>query len=78
MMRGMLHTHQSHGIRYFAKNLGVAVGLVLIWRGIWYVLDALDSILFGGNHLWSAVFGIALGVFILYIPDKDLKELEKL
>jgi len=72
------HKSAHHGLGYFVKNLGVAVGLVLIWRGLWYVLDALDLMLFGGNHLWSAIFGIALGICILYIPDKDLKELEKL
>ncbi len=35
-------------VRYFAKNIAVAIGLVLIWRGMWY------------------------------LPDKDLKEIEKL
>jgi hypothetical protein len=42
------------------------------------VLDLLDVMVFGGNHLWSGIVGIALGILILYIPDKDLKELEKL
>lgn len=67
-----------HGLRYFVKNIGIAVGLVLIWRGIWYVLDALDFMFLNGNHLWSGIVGIIVGVLILYIPDKDLKELEKL
>ncbi|MEK7599392.1 MAG: hypothetical protein AAB474_03020 [Patescibacteria group bacterium] len=63
---------------YLAKNLSVVIGLVLIWRGIWYVLDGLDKILFSGSHALSAVAGIILGLIILYIPDKDLKEIEKL
>lgn len=67
-----------HGFRYFLKNISIAVGLVLIWRGIWYVLDAFDFLFLAGNHLWSGLVGIALGILILYIPDKDLKELEKL
>ena len=67
-----------HGVGYFAKNLGIAVGLVLIWRGMWYVLDALDLMFLGGNHLWSALVGIVVGVLILYVPDRDLKELAKL
>jgi hypothetical protein len=65
-------------IAYLAKNLGIIVGIVLIWRGIWYVLDALDKVLFDGSHLVSAVLGVVLGFLILYLPDKDLKEIEKL
>lgn len=64
--------------QYFAKNIFVAIGLVLIWRGIWSLLDALDYWLFGGNHVWTAVMGIFVGLMILYLPDKDLKEIEKL
>lgn len=65
-------------LRYFAKNIFVVIGLVLIWRGIWYVLDAIDLQMFMGSHFWTAFGGIALGILILYIPDKDLKEIEKL
>lgn len=65
-------------IRYFAKNIFVVIGLVLIWRGIWYVLDFIDTAIFGGSHVYTALGGIALGLAILYLPDKDLKEIEKL
>ncbi len=65
-------------IRYFAKNTSIVIGLVMIWRGIWYVLDSLDALAFGGQHLVTAIGGIVLGLLILYLPDKDLKELEKL
>lgn len=68
----------SHPIRYFAKNLGIIVGIVLIWRGIWELLDHLDKIVFGGSHLYTAVLGIIAGFLILYLPDHDLKEIEKL
>jgi hypothetical protein len=63
---------------YVARNLSIAVGLVLIWRGTWYVLDWIDLTVFGGNHMWTALGGIILGLVVLYVPDKDLKELEKL
>lgn len=59
-------------------NLSTVVGVVLIWRGIWYVLDKLDIWLFGASHTWTALGGIVLGLIILYLPDKDLKEIEKL
>lgn len=65
-------------IRYFGKNLSIVVGVVMIWRGIWYILDAVDTLLFDGQHIVTALGGIAIGLVILYVPDRDLKELEKL
>lgn len=65
-------------LQYFAKNIFVVVGLVLIWRGIWHVLDELDVLFFEGAHLYTAIGGIIVGLAILYIPDRDLKEIEKL
>lgn len=65
-------------LSYFARNLSIVIGLVLIWRGIWYILDWLDSMFFAGNHIWTALGGIIFGLIILYIPDKDLKEIGKL
>lgn len=67
-----------HRLSYFASSFGVVLGLVLIWRGIWYVLDSIDRNLFGGDHLVTAFIGIVLGFLVLYLPDKDLKELRKL
>lgn len=65
-------------LQYLAKNISIVIGLVLIWRGIWYILDELDKWLFSGSHTWSALIGIIVGLIILYLPDKDLKEIEKL
>jgi membrane associated rhomboid family serine protease len=65
-------------IAYLTRTISVVIGLVLIWRGIWYVLDGIDQWIFGGSHIWTAIFGIIIGLLILYIPDKDLKEIEKL
>ena len=65
-------------LSYLAKNISIVVGLVLIWRVIWYVLDGLDMWLFGGNHTWTGLAGVIIGLIILYIPDKDLKEIQKL
>ena len=63
---------------YFYKNLATVIALVLIWRGIWYSLDFIDRIFFGEGHLYTAVGGIIIGLIILYLPDHDLKEIEKL
>jgi hypothetical protein len=65
-------------MRYFAKNMSIVIGLVMIWRGIWYVLDFFDSLFFDGQHIVTAIGGIIVGLIILYLPDKDLKEIEKL
>lgn len=63
---------------YFLRTFSIVVGLVLIWRGIWYVLDAIDLLFLNGSHIFTAVGGIIAGLVILYWPDKDLKEIEKL
>lgn len=60
------------------KNFSIALGILLIWRGLWYVLDWVDLTLFLDNHMYTAVAGIIIGTIILYLPDKDLKELGKL
>lgn len=69
---------ENLNFRYITKNLSVVIGLVLIWRGIWYVLDYLDIALFGGSHAYTAIGGIVVGLLILYLPDGDLKEISKL
>jgi hypothetical protein len=73
------HRKGKHATSYFLKNLGTIVGIVLIWRGIWHVLDAVDIAIIGDEtHLVTAIGGIIVGFLVLYIPDGDLKEIEKL
>lgn len=64
--------------KYFVRTLSIITGLVLVWRGIWHILDAMDIYIFDGNRLWTAVGGVIFGILMLYIPDHDLKEIEKL
>lgn len=65
-------------LHYLAKNMVIVIGLVLIWRGIWHILDGVDIYLLDGNKMITAFGGIALGLLMLYLPDKDLKEIQKL
>lgn len=65
-------------IAAITQSLSLVIGLVLIWRGIWYVLDWVDKILFEESHVITAVGGILLGLVILWLPDGDLKEIQKL
>ncbi len=74
----MSKTNIGEFIPYLAKNMTVVVGLVLVWRGVWYILDGLDFIFLSGNHFISGILGVILGLLLLYIPDKDLKEIQKL
>ena len=74
MARRRLH----HRLSYFTSSFALVVGLVLIWRGVWYILDFIDLTFFGDSHILSTVGGIILGFLILYLPDRDLKEIRKL
>ena len=72
----MIKKHKD--LKYFIRTLSIVVGLVMVWRGVWYVLDKVDVLLFGVYNHWTGLLGIILGVLLLYIPDRDLKEIEKL
>lgn len=65
-------------VSYFSKNFAIVIGLVLIWRGVWEILDKIDIVFFQGDYLWTAMGGIVLGFLILYLPDHDLKEIQQL
>lgn len=69
---------KEHPIRYVSQNLMIVTGLVLIWRGVWHLLDAVDIYLLGGNPFVTTVLGIIVGFALLYLPDHDLKEIEQL
>jgi len=69
---------QHPGWQYFTKNISIAIGIIFIWRGIWVLLDLLDNVLFGDNHIITAIGGIIIGIAILYVPDRNLKALERL
>lgn len=74
----MVQKRRHHHLAYFTSSFAIVLGLVLVWRGIWYVFDTIDKAYFGGSHLVTAVAGIIAGLLILYLPDKNLKELRKL
>lgn len=42
------------------------------------MLDLIDELVFGGNHIATAIGGIVVGILMLYLPDKNLKALERL
>ncbi len=76
-MRKAAHAPENHTLSYFVRNLNIVIGLVLVWRGIWHLLDIVEAAL-GVNKILAAGFGIILGIVLLYAPDHDLKEMQKL
>ncbi|MBI5412372.1 hypothetical protein HZA43_04355 [Candidatus Peregrinibacteria bacterium] len=56
----------------FFSSLLVVIAVVLVWWGIWHLLDAY---LYPFNHLLTSGAAIFVGLLILYLPDKDLKDL---
>ena len=66
-------------VSYFASNIFIVIGLILVTRGIWYLLDGIDKLLFDtSNNILLALGSTILGLIILYLPDHDLKEIQKL
>jgi len=57
--------------RAIFHNLETVLGVILVWRGIWYLLDHIDKWAFGGSHFWTALLGVAIGLAILFIPEHD-------
>ncbi len=56
------------------ESLIMIIGAVLIWRGIWVLLDLLDARFFSGSHELTALIGIVLGIVLVYYIDQDLKD----
>lgn len=58
--------------------LVTVTGVVLVWRGIWLVLDTIDIIIFKGMHAFTGIVGVAVGLTILWRHHKNFDELRKL
>ena len=63
MQKGQRTTNFIRSMATLKRKLG------RIWNMVW---------LFGGSHLWTGLVGIIARLLILYLPNKDLKEIEKL
>jgi len=56
---------------FFIKLL-LILGVVLVWRGIW---NLLDEYFLPESFLFSNIAGIIIGIVLIYLPDNDLDEL---
>ncbi len=68
----------TSGPSYFIRNINIVIGLVLVWRGVWHGLDVLEAMIGIDHTLLAALIGLVVGIILLYAPDHDLKELQKL
>ncbi len=59
-------------IKYHSKFFALAVGVILVWRGVW---GFADEYLLPNHHDLSLVASIILGIIILYFTDRKLNEL---
>jgi len=66
--------HRSSIIKILRESIMMIIGAILIWRGVWVLLDLFDSRFFGGSHIWSSIIGIVFGVVIVYLADRDLED----
>lgn len=58
--------------RHFITILVTAAAVVFFWRGVWGILD---YYLFPENPTLSYLSSILIGLFILWIDDKQISEL---
>ena len=57
-----------------ANAVVILIGLVMIWRGIWSLLD---MFLFPSMPLLSYLVSIALGAAVLYLDDFNVNNLRR-
>ena len=50
----------------------VVVAIVLIWRGVWWLVDIY---VLPHRPVLSLIIGLFVGIIILYLDDKKIKEL---
>ena len=58
-----------------ARNLYNVVGVILVWRGIWLVLDSIDQAVYGGSHWTTGIIGTIIGLALLYLPKNNFDAL---
>lgn len=63
-------------LHHCAKSISCVTGVVLIWHGIGLALEHLQGLFFVGHEVILAAASFLLGIAILYLPDRNLDELQ--
>ncbi|AKH32932.1 hypothetical protein XF24_00604 [candidate division SR1 bacterium Aalborg_AAW-1] len=58
--------------KHFVRNLVIAIGVVLVWRGVWHLAD---EYLFPNHPTLSSIVSLLVGIIVLYLPDGTLEHL---
>ena len=58
----------------FFRNLTLILATILIWRGIW---NFADQYFFPHNFFMSNLLTIIVGIFLLFIFDSEVEEVEE-
>ncbi len=71
----MKNKHKFRGLSFkldslFFRNITLILAAVLIWRGIWNILDVY---FFPGSILTSNILSIIFGVFLLFVFDSEIE-----
>lgn len=67
--------HKSSLFKRVRESLMVLIAGVLIWRGIWILLDLFDVLFLEGSHTLSAILSILIGGVLVYVADRNLEDL---
>ena len=57
---------------HFFEKIVLVIGVVLIWRGIWNLIDQYFLI---NNQLLSNLASVLLGLILIYLPDGNFDDL---
>ena len=66
----MLFFHNPKGSFYHV--ILTAVAIVMVWRGIW---NLLDEYMIMGHPLLNNLVSIVIGIILLYFLDRNLRKL---
>ncbi|MFZ2151124.1 MAG: hypothetical protein WAZ12_05290 [Candidatus Absconditicoccaceae bacterium] len=65
------------GLRKKRSNMNIfltTAAVVMIWRGVW---ELLDIYLFPNNRVVSLMIGMIIGIFLLFVDNEKLDELDE-
>jgi len=57
---------------HFIPTLITAIGVVMVWRGVWFLLDLY---LFPNQPTLSGLTSLVIGLAILYLPNGRINNL---
>lgn len=63
-------------LHHCAKSISCVTGVVLVWHGIGIFLEYIQEHYIPDHDILMGIAVFALGILVLYVPDRDLDELQ--